>query len=234
MLRRMADSLLMLSPPRPTVEKLRRFSRDAFMEPYASFRRRHQTFTPDLVQRVLRAEVRQAAEAAAIDRWREHADAAGGISPDNWMLYQDAVMYLPDDILTKVDRMSMANSLEVRVPLLDHRMVEFAATVPFALKVRHGRGKRLMRHALRNTLPGPILRPRKQGFSIPVHRWFRTELRSVFHDHVLSPNARLRDYCEQAAIRPLAEAHEKGEENFGHHFWALLMLEHWLAQRGSS
>jgi len=151
-----------------------------------------------------------------------------GLSHDDRMLCHDTHMYLPDDILTKVDRMSMANSLEVRVPLLDHRIVEFAATLPFHLKLRGNTSKRVPKHALRELLPRTLLRQRKQGFAVPIHRWFRRELRGHFEDVVLGPSALNWRFLDRKTVRDLRDAHVQGKENYGHHLWALLMFEHWL------
>ena len=144
------------------------------------------------------------------------------------MLHQDLRMYLPDDILTKVDRMSMAVSLEVRVPLLDHRIVEFAATVPFHLKYNGGVSKRLVKHALRGLVPEELLTQRKRGFSIPIHAWFRGPLRDHFRDAILSRDALSREFLNVDFAGKIFEDHVGRRENYGHHLWALLMFEHWL------
>lgn len=230
-LRRAVDKALYFLPGGVRAGKVRRFSRDSFLEPYLSFRRRHGTLDADARAALLRPEWLRAAQRANTDRWRDRAHEAGEASPDDWMLHQDLAFYLPDDILTKVDRMSMAAGLEARVPLLDRRIVEFAATVPFHLKVRGTRSKVLVKRALRDLLPRPILRQRKRGFSIPIHRWFREELRAPFHDLVLGPDAHCAEYLERAAIQRLADAHARRRENHGHALYALLMLEHWLRLR---
>ena len=116
-------------------------------------------------------------------------------------------------------------------PLLDHRIVEFAATLPFHLKLRGRRSKLVMKAAMRDLLPKPILRQRKQGFSIPIHRWFREELREPFHDLVLGPNALSSEFLERTTVEAIARAHAKGRENHGHALYSLLMLEHWLRLR---
>jgi asparagine synthase (glutamine-hydrolysing) len=144
------------------------------------------------------------------------------------MLRQDFVMYLPDDILTKVDRMSMAHGLEARVPLLDRRLIEFAFTLPFHLKLRRGVSKYLVKRALESVLPPEVLRQRKRGFAVPIHRWFREALRVPFVERVLGPDARCREYLSGRAIEALFQAHLARRDDFGHHLWALLMFEHWL------
>lgn len=226
-LRRLIDGALRLAPTSPQLAKVRRFSQDSFLDPQAGFRRRQTCF--DAAARAALYTPGFAAKIAAdaVDRFDEHA-AAGPRDPDNWLLYQDTVMYLPDDILTKVDRMSMANSLETRVPILDHRIVEFAASVPFALKLRGNTSKRVVKHAARNLLPPALLRQRKRGFAIPIHRWFRQELRTHFEDIVFAHDARCHRYFSPDYVRLLIDTHVARRENYGHHLWALLMFEHWL------
>lgn len=226
-LRRLVDTALRLGPATPAWAKLRRFSKDSFLEHRASFRRRETCFSAAMRQRLYQPDLAARVAADAVDRFDEHA-AAGPGDPDDWMLYQDTVMYLPDDILTKVDRMSMANGLEARVPLLDHRLVEFAATVPFALKLRGRTSKRLVKHAVRDLLPPELLAQRKQGFAIPIQRWFREGLRDHFRETVLAEDARSARYVDPTHARSLLDAHAAGREDYGHHLWALLVFEHWL------
>lgn len=227
-LRRLAAALLSRLPATPWLAKVRRFSADSFLSPDEALRRRETCFDAGAREGLLRTEWRERAAARSVDRFLEHTEAAAGLSPPDRMLHQDLSMYLPDDILTKVDRMSMAHGLEARVPLLDHRLVEFAATVPFDLKYRRGVSKRLVKHALRRMLPLELLVQRKQGFAVPIHRWFREELRGHFEELALAPDARNRSWLEHDAVRALLRAHLEGRDHYGHHLWAVLMFEHWL------
>ena len=229
-LRRLVDSFLFFMPKGPGVRKIRRFNLDTFMEPYVSFKRRHTCLDPAARAGLLHANVRQAVQRENRDRFKELGDSAGDISPDDWMLYMDTRMYLPNDILTKVDRMSMAHGLEARVPLLDHRMVEFAATVPFALKLHGNTTKHVMKHALRSRLPKELLKQRKQGFSIPIHRWMREDLAEMFQDTVIANGARCEAYIIREEAQRIFNEHKAGEENHGHALWAMLMLETWLRE----
>lgn len=232
-LRLLIDGALGLAPGSPLVAKLRRFSQDSFLTPHACFRRRITCFNENQRADLYTPAMAQLVASCAVDRFQEHAAMAGHISDEDRMLYQDLRMYLPDDILTKVDRMSMAHGLEVRVPLLDHRIVEFAATVPFHLKLEGGKSKRLVKRAMTSGLlagivPPALLKQRKQGFAIPIHRWFRDELRAHFEEVVLAGDALNRRFLQPNAVRALLTAHLLRRDNYGHHLWALLMFEHWL------
>jgi len=226
-LRRLIDTALCLGPATPGWAKLKRFSEDSFLDHRAGFRRRETCFSAAMRQRLYQPGLAARLSADAADRFEEHA-AAGPDDADDWMLHQDTVMYLPDDILTKVDRMSMAHGLEARVPLLDHRLVEFAATVPFHLKLRGRTSKRLAKHAVRDLLPPELLVQRKHGFAIPIQRWFREELRGHFREAMLSEDARSAPYVDPMYAASLLDAHAARREDYGHHLWALLTFEHWL------
>ncbi len=223
---------LRFAPGSPLVDKLRRFHRGALLGPIEAFRERHTCFTDEQRAGLYAPEFARSIAASAVDRFEEHSAACASLDVENRLLYHDTAMYLPDDILTKVDRMSMAVGLELRVPLLDHRIVEFAVTVPFNLKW-HGRtSKLLVKHALRGFLPPELLRQRKQGFAIPIHGWFRGELLRHFDEVALASDARIGSFFQLDAVRALRRDHVERRANLGHHLWALLMLEHWL--RGAS
>ena len=139
----------------------------------------------------------------------------------------DLVTYLPGDILTKVDRMSMSVSLEARVPLLDHHIVEFAMALPSRMKRRDGVGKWLLREAIRGLVPARVLEHPKHGFGVPLARWFRQELRYRL-DALLAPGARISPYVDQsAAVRLIAE-HRSTRRDHSHLLWRLVSLEIWL------
>lgn len=143
--------------------------------------------------------------------------------------YLDIKTYLCDDILTKVDRASMAHSLEVRVPLLDHEFVELAATIPSSLKLKNGEGKYVFKKSLAPLLPKEVLYRKKMGFSLPLAKWFReNELGPLFQHTVLATNARLSDLVSQQTVASLWAAHQSGQRDWSPELWALLMLEKWL------
>ena len=139
--------------------------------------------------------------------------------------YADLKIWLPGDILTKVDRASMAVSLEAREPLLDHRLVEFAARLPKKMLLRGGEGKWLMKRALASRLPDEILHRRKMGFVTPVSAWFRgplaREAAAIAHGSALAETG----WFDSAAITRIADAHRSGRSDHGRLLWQLLMLE---------
>src|SRR5262245_50991296 len=142
--------------------------------------------------------------------------------------YADLQMYLPLDILTKVDRMSMAHSLEARVPLLDHVLVEFAATIPPELQLRDGAGKRLFKRALESVLPAAIRERPKRGFAIPLGRWFRAGWSDFVRDLLLSERARQRGLFQPREIERLIGRPQRGQEDMDLQLWTALSLELWF------
>ncbi len=150
-------------------------------------------------------------------------------TPDrlNQQSFVDVKTYLVDDILVKVDRMSMATSLEARVPFLDHRVVEFAFKIPGSLKIKNGETKYILKETMRDLLPQKILTRDKQGFSIPIKNWIRHELKDMMVD-ILSPDKIRREgFFRVNYIQRLMDEHLKGKENHSHRLWALMMFEWW-------
>ena len=227
-LRYAIDSALRLAPATPFAGKLRRFSRDSFLEPDAVFRRRETCFDSEERATLYGPELATHVAKDAVDRFQEHVESAAFMSAENRMLHHDFNMYLPDDILAKVDRMTMAHSLEARVPILDNRIVDFAASVPFRMKMRGSISKYIVKKAIGPIMPPDLIRQRKQGFAIPIHRWMREDLRGYFLETVLGHDARNPLLLNRRAIRSLFDRHIQGTDNFGHHLWAVLMFEHWL------
>jgi len=138
----------------------------------------------------------------------------------------DLDQYLPLDILTKVDRMSMAHSLEARVPLLDHTFVEFAARIPPHMTLKHGRTKRVFVRALRGLLPDEILDRPKQGFAVPLDSWFRQQLKPLVYDTILSERCRRRGILDVSAVERVVRRHADGRP-LDFHLWTLVSLELW-------
>ena len=130
--------------------------------------------------------------------------------------------------MTKVDIASMAHGLEVRQPMLDYRLVEFAASLPVRHKFRHGRGKRILRAAFGELIPASIFTRPKMGFGIPIGGWFRGELKPMVHDTILAEDAKISRFFRRDTVASLVRAHESGEQNHGYRLWNLLILEVWL------
>jgi asparagine synthase (glutamine-hydrolysing) len=143
------------------------------------------------------------------------------------MMHFDFETYLPEDILTKVDRMSMAHSIESRVPLLDNHVVELAARVPAGLKIRDGRRKHILKQAAAGLLPAGILSRPKQGFAVPISEWFRGGVRELFSDVLLSSRARQRGYFEPRFVERLVREHVAGRRDHSPRLWGLVVLELW-------
>jgi len=140
----------------------------------------------------------------------------------------DQKYYLPDDILNKVDRMSMAHSLEVRPPFLDHRIVEFAATLPAALKMRGSRQKLILKELMTKRLPGTILTRKKTGFDIPAHEWLRGALRPLLLETIDEAGKQQDSVFRWDAIRELLRLHLERRVNVGYHLWGLMLLFLWM------
>jgi len=212
--------------PRPLRWKF--FLRNLSLEPERAFFHDMSLFTPADKRRLLTDGFRQAVgDHDPFALFAGHFDRVRGLDHLSRILYVDTKAYLANDILVKVDRMAMAHSLEVRAPLLDHRVMEFAASVPSRLKYHRGTAKYLLKRFVERRVPPSAVHRPKMGFSIPVGRWLRTDLRDLARDLLLSPRATERGYFVPAAVRTLWEDHQRGARDHAHHLWALMMLEMW-------
>lgn len=142
----------------------------------------------------------------------------------------DINSYLLDDILVKVDRMSMAHSLEVRSPLLDHHLVELAARIPTRFKIRGGQGKDILRRVVDSRLPVRAIRKRKQGFSVPLRDWFRGQLRALVFDSLTAKDALPGGMFDEACIHKTLAEHDRGTTDHSNRIWQLLVLNTWFQQ----
>jgi asparagine synthase (glutamine-hydrolysing) len=147
------------------------------------------------------------------------------------MMFLDTVTYLPEDILVKLDRAAMAVSLEGRVPLLDHRVVEFAAGLPMSMKLRNGGGKWILRRLLDQYVPPELMDRPKKGFSLPIAEWLRGALREWAEELLDESRMRRDGYFHPKIIRKVWEDHLSGQRDFRHHVWAVLMFQAWLDHR---
>lgn len=144
----------------------------------------------------------------------------------------DLQTYLPCDLNTKVDIASMGHGLECRQPFLDHRLVEFAASLPVKMKLKSGQGKWLLQKAFSDRIPNNIFGRSKMGFGVPISHWFRTELKSLLHDAILGHDAAIHVYFSKTAIQRLFDQHQKNEFDHSYRLWSLLMLELWFQRWG--
>lgn len=148
----------------------------------------------------------------------------------DWMMRNDQNFYLPECLMVKADIASMANSLELRAPFLDHQLVEFAARIPSRLKHDGTAGKQLLRRIARDLLPADILAKRKTGFGVPLAGWFRGELAPMLRAMLLDDRAAGRDLFEPSAVRRMVDEHHRGARDWSNRLWALLFLELWFRE----
>jgi asparagine synthase (glutamine-hydrolysing) len=176
-------------------------------------------YTPDFAAHLEGAD----ATSEIMTRWTQ----ASGTSVVDRMLEVDVSTYLVDDLITKIDIATMAHALEARSPFLDHRLMELGASIPANLKIRGGEKKWILREALRPWLPSEILDRGKQGFSVPLSSWLRTDLRDWARDILLDPATRGRGYFMPEAITTLLDRHLAGADGDARRIYSLLMFELW-------
>lgn len=185
-------------------------------------------FSPEDTERLYRDEFKEAVSGhdpyVLLEQWMDDAEASDLLDR---LLCVDTRTYLPDDLLVKVDRATMAHGLEARSPLLDHRLMEFAASLPVEYKVRNGQSKYLMKAAMRGVLPDSVLDRSKMGFGVPIDSWFRHESKEFLRDILLSSRSLSRGYFNAAQVRKLVDDHQIRGEKLGSRLYALLMLELW-------
>jgi asparagine synthase (glutamine-hydrolysing) len=209
--------------------KLRRFVKGAELNPEDAHATWRMIFDADARAKLL-APVSDmpGVKADAIDLYRRAFSQTNAKDPLNRMLYVDTRFYLPNDMLVKVDRMTMAHGLEAREPFLDYRLVEYAASVPPYLKLRDIRHKKfLLKAAMEHKLPPSIIWRKKEGFNVPNARWIRKELRSVVTD-TLSPRV-IRDmgFLDNLSVSRILEEHMEEKADHSHQIWCLLTLVLW-------
>lgn len=208
--------------------KARRLLQGLPMEPAERYRRYVAWSDRQQRDQLYTSEFARAARASAsVDEFDEAWKTATGRHVIDVMLEVDIATYLPGDLITKVDIATMAHSLEARSPLLDHEVMELAASIPAHMKARGSEKKWILREALRTWLPTEILDRPKQGFSVPVSHWFRHELRDVVRDVLLDSDALARDYFRPEVISGMLDRHTAGVQDEGKRLWSLFMLELW-------
>jgi asparagine synthase (glutamine-hydrolysing) len=214
------------------INKFKRFTLGATQAPedlghyrwmvYLSPRAKRRLFTPRLHDAITNADV-----------YRPVRDALSRFGHDdllNRQLYTDLSLYLADDILVKVDRMSMATSLETRAPFLDVDVMELAFSMPGHLKIRDGTSKWILKRAMQGVLPDRILTRRKEGFSIPIKNWLRRELQPLMRSILSEDRMASRGLFEPREVTRLIESHVAGRENHAHTLFPLMVFERWCQE----
>jgi asparagine synthase (glutamine-hydrolysing) len=205
-----------------TFEGIARSSVEAYFHSVSLLRgpMRDQLFSPRFKQSLAGYSAQQVFD--------DHAARAGTDDPLALIQYLDLKTYLVGDINTKVDRASMAHSLEVREPLMDHELVEWLATLPSTLKVRAQEGKFLLKKAMEPLLPDDILYRTKMGFSVPLARWFRGPLKGRVRQAVLGPRLAATGWFNRDYLSHLVDGHQSGAHDYSSPLWSLLMFEAFL------
>ncbi len=148
----------------------------------------------------------------------------------DWMMNHDQNFYLPDDLMVKSDIASMANSLELRCPFLDHHLVAFAAAIPSSMKRSGVEGKLILKDALRDLLPEAILTKHKTGFGVPLEKWFKEDLNGLLRETLLCDRAMHRNMFDPQTVRKMIDEHVEGRRGWSNRLWALLFLEMWFRE----
>jgi asparagine synthase (glutamine-hydrolysing) len=185
---------------------------------------------PQQVRSLLTGEAARLLGANGIAAITAALKEAADLAPLSRLQYADGRVYLPEDILVKVDRASMLNSLEVRCPLLDYRFLELMAAAPAALHLQNGRGKALLKRALRGLVPDPVLDRAKQGFGVPFNRWFRDDLTGFIRGLLLDRRTTQRGIFSGPALAELLRGQASGRSRLTNHVWVVLMLEMWCRE----
>jgi len=190
------------------------------------------TFRRDDKERVLSQELKaRLGGYSTLDLFREHYNKADTTAdPLSRIQYLDIKTYLTDDILTKVDRASMAVSLEVRCPLLDHKLMEMLARMPSHLKLRGKTGKYLFKKAMKSYLPESTIHRTKMGFGMPLADWFRRGIRDFAHGYIVQ---RQDPYLSTAFVRKIWDQHQSGARDRSAQLWNVLMFRLWLDKFGT-
>jgi asparagine synthase (glutamine-hydrolysing) len=208
-------------------QKLPHYARLGGLPLEARYRGVSRAFRPEWKARLLGRDAGSAADGVLDEVFAPCFAAFASGSALDRMLYADLKIWLPDDLLVKADKMTMANSQELRVPFLDHELVELAASLPEHLKRRASTGKVALRRAMKGVLPAPILERRKKGFPTPTSSWLRRELRGWSRDLLLARDSACRSWFDIAAVERMVDEHERGVAARDDELWSLLVFETW-------
>jgi asparagine synthase (glutamine-hydrolysing) len=204
--------------------KLKRFLEGALMPPSRAHVFWNGTFTEEQKPRLVRPPLPSTLN-HLLDGLRAASQSGDDFAPYLWF---DQKYFLADDILNKVDRMSMAHAVEVRPPFLDHRIIEFAATLPSSFKIRGSRQKVILKELMKRKLPPSVLSRSKVGFDIPAHEWLRGPLRSFLLDTISTVGAEHSSFFNVTEIGTIVRQHLERRANLGYHLWGLMILFLWI------
>ena len=214
---------------RSRIRDAKRFIQVASLPKHERYLRWVSVFDPqakhDLYSESFLRETANVHASEILDPWFAHANGSGIVDA---ALLTDIMTYLPNDLLVKVDIATMAVSLEARSPFLDHHVIEFAASLPEKFKLHGLTTKYLLKRVLKKLLPAENLERRKMGFGVPIGHWFRGEMQSFLREILLSQKSLARGLFKPEAVRQLVELHTRGERDYAHQLWTLLMLELWF------
>ena len=187
-----------------------------------------ETFKPRVLSEALRQRMNGRSSLEVVNIYLDHIERE---RPDSdflsRMTYLELKLRLPELLLMRVDKITMATSVEARVPFLDHHLVEYALGLPRELKVEGRSGKHILKRALEEILPKDLLYSVKRGFGAPVREWFRDGLGEWFDSHLMNSTMRRRDFFDYKFIARLLDEHRRGTQEWGFHLWALLNLSMW-------
>ena len=214
---------------RSRLRDAKRFLRAARLPTKERYFRWMSTFDPDAKHELYTAgfssSIRSANPSEFVDRWFARSNGSGNLDSN---LFADQMTYLPNDLLVKVDIATMANSLEARSPFLDHKLIEFAASIPESVKMRRFETKSLLKKVAARLVPADVVYRRKMGFGVPVGNWFRGEMRPFVRDVLLAERAINRGIAKPEVIRRYVDDHTNGKRDYAFQIWTLLMLELWF------
>ena len=233
---RIAAALARPFAPHDERNRLRRFIRfvEGFAYPFSTqYLKYRALFDPEDLQRLFTDEILASVDVDGPGRWfcnlYEQGDFTSEVARAQ---HHDLMTYLPDDLLVKTDIASMASSLELRAPMLDHRVVETGLSLPVEAKLSRGRGKAILAEAFGDILPPNVFSAPKRGFSVPLARWLREDLRETMCETLLEGPLLDRGVCRREALVGLINDHLKGRDDHQHRLWALMILARWLAEQG--
>lgn len=210
--------------------RIKRFLRDGMLPMEQRYVSWLSIFTDDMLENLYTDFVKTELNENRIDIYKDYFKQVNSEDYLDRIFYLDVNTYLVDDLLFMADRMSMANSLELRVPFCDHRLVEFSASIPCLLKIRGFKLKSLFKDSLRGILPEKILAKKKQGFMVPIGEWFKSQLKDYIREILSEENIKKRGFFVPSFVSKMLNDHFQGKGIYTNQIWALLVFELWYKE----